>query len=296
MKVLVSGLINLENSTNVHSFPIEYQPITYAFNEVEFHISGVVYNVLMALRSLGTDATPLTLLGEDEIGDMIVSSLVWKDINTSYCYRELEHTCTSTVLFDDNGARRIYCDLKDLQEKEVDIPEDIFDAYIITNTNFNAPLAEHFHKLGKPVFTDVHTLSDIHDEYNARFMRNADVLFLSNENIQDEKQFILDLENEYHNKVIVMGCGSEGALMLYNGEITKIAAIKTRTVKNTVGAGDALFSCFVHFYLKGMEPIECLRYATLFASYKISASGGAEGFLSEKELKTLYEKMANYIQ
>ena len=116
MKILVSGLINLESSTNVHSFPVEYQPITYAFNEVNYSISGVAYNVLLALRSLGDEAIPLSIVGEDPIGDMVISDLVWKNISPKYIQRDMDNTPTSTVLFDDEGNRRIYCDLKDIQD------------------------------------------------------------------------------------------------------------------------------------------------------------------------------------
>lgn len=296
MKILVSGLMNLENSTNVHSFPIEYAPITYAYNEVDFHVSGVAYNVLVALCSLGDKAIPMTLLGEDRIADFIVTNLVWMEIPTKYCYQTMEHTCTSTVLYDDNGDRRIFCDLKDIQEQEIEDTDEEFDAYVLTNINFNAKLIEKYHKLGKPVFTDVHAISDIKDEYNSRFMRNADVLFLSDENVDNPQEFIKEIENEYKNKVVVMGCGAQGALMMYDGVLTQIDAIKLKGVVNTVGAGDALFSAFVHFYLKGLEPIECLKFATVFASYKISKSGGAEGFLSEKDLLALKEKVDSLIK
>jgi sugar/nucleoside kinase (ribokinase family) len=55
-----------------------------------------------------------------------------------------------------------------------------------------------------------------------------------------------------------------------------------------VGAGDALFSCFLHFYLDGDEPILALRKATVFAAYKIGESGASLGFLPEDELHRLF--------
>ena len=58
-------------------------------------------------------------------------------------------------------------------------------------------------------------------------------------------------------------------------------------MKNTVGAGDALVSAFVHFYLKGEAPVEALRKASYFASYKIGESGASKGFLTEEALLKL---------
>ena len=296
MKILVSGLINLETSTNVHTFPIEYEPITYAFNEVKTSISGVGYNVLIALNTLGDKAIPLALVGEDTIGDLIISDLAWKEITTRYIQQELDKTPVSTVLYDDNGDRRIFCDLKDIQEKTIEELDEEFDAYVLTNINYNASLIEKYHNEGKKIFTDVHAISEINDEYNARFMANADVLFLSDENVQNPFEFIRELQSKYNNEVVVMGCGSQGSLLLYNGELTQVDALKIKEVKNTVGAGDALFSAFVHFYLKGNNPLECLKLATIFASYKITSSGGANGFLPEKDLLELYQKLESNIK
>lgn len=291
MKILVSGLINLETSTNVHSFPIEYEPITYAFNEVETSISGVGYNVLMALLTLGDKAIPMAVIGEDIIGDLIISDLAWKEVTTRYIQQDLQKTPISTVLFDDEGNRRIYCDLKDIQDKTIEEPDDEFDAYVLTNINFNKPLIEKYHKEGKKTFCDVHAISDINDEYNSVFMSNSDVLFLSDENVNNPFEFIKELQSKYKNEVVVMGCGSQGALMLFENVLYQIDALKIKNVKNTVGAGDALFSAFVHFYLKNNNPLDCLKLATIFASYKISECGGSNGFLPEKDLLELSKKL-----
>ena len=59
-------------------------------------------------------------------------------------------------------------------------------------------------------------------------------------------------------------------------------------VVNTVGAGDALFSCFLHSYAKGLSPLESLHRAQLFASAKIGTSGASNGFITEQQLESLY--------
>ena len=66
-----------------------------------------------------------------------------------------------------------------------------------------------------------------------------------------------------------------------------IPAVSIRPVVNTVGAGDALFSAFAHFYVKGNDPTEALSKATVFASYKIGESGASKGFLTEDALSAL---------
>jgi len=63
-----------------------------------------------------------------------------------------------------------------------------------------------------------------------------------------------------------------------------VPAVQTRAVFNTIGAGDALFSCFLHDYLRQGDALSALQRAVIFASYKIGAVGAADGFLSAAEL------------
>lgn len=64
--------------------------------------------------------------------------------------------------------------------------------------------------------------------------------------------------------------------------------MQTRLIVNTIGAGDALFSAFVHYFAKAKDPRDALKRAMVFASYKIGATGAADGFLDESGLEELY--------
>ncbi len=90
----------------------------------------------------------------------------------------------------------------------------------------------------------------------------------------------------YRPQVLVIGQGAAGALLglAQDDSLTHFPAVETRPVMNTIGAGDALFSGFLHGYLTTHDPAAALRMATVFASWKIGVSGGAEGFLTAAEL------------
>ena len=108
------------------------------------------------------------------------------------------------------------------------------------------------------------------DDYNRDFLKAADIVFLSDEGVQTSpEELIQGIYQLYHNKIIVMGCGSKGALLFEaeTGKITMVPAVTTRPIVSTSGAGDALFSTFLHFYVKGDSPIDSLRKATYVASY-----------------------------
>lgn len=298
-KILVSGLINVEANVCVGRFPVEYSPIEYAFHQTGVDFSGVALNIINALDCLGDAVVPVSILGKDSAAQTILSGFKDRNIPCSLLDCRMEQTCTSVVLFEDSGRRKIYCDLKDVQSlvfpfEKIRDAAAACDALIICNINFNDELIKNARSLGKTVFTDVQDLSDIHDAYNRRFLENADIVFLSDEKIPGRHEdFLLSLYHEYKNKVIVLGQGKSGALILNSeeGTVCSIESVQTRPVVNTVGAGDALCSCFAHYYVKGEKPLDCLKRAVTFASWKIGESGGAKGFADEKRLDELCSGM-----
>lgn len=161
---------------------------------------------------------------------------------------------------------------------------------VACNINFNRNLLKKAKADGKLIATDVHVLSDIEDVYNMDFMQCADILFLSDEAIRtDAEDFLMEIEKRYGNEIIVLGQGSEGALMYVKkqGKFYDFPAVKTGRIVNTVGAGDALFSGFIHYYAKGADVTEALKKAEIFASYKIGFDGVANGFADEQKIEEL---------
>lgn len=228
----------------------------------------------------------------EEEGNRIERKMRRDDISV-HLFHSLKQTPVSVVLYDDDGRRQIYCDLKDIQEKQLQEEnyEELLakcDVVAACNISFNRPLLRRAKELGKMVATDVHVLSDIRDEYNQDFLRAADILFLSDEGLPCAPEVFLDqLSTAYPFKIGVIGLGSKGA-MLYDrekDEIYHLAAAKTKHVVNNVGAGDALFSAFVHFFGQGMEAIPALERAQIFAAKKISFSGASVGFPYEAEVE-----------
>ena len=293
-KIFVSGLLNIETTLKVDSFPIAYSPIEYPFYGLNTSISGVGYNIAKALTTLGENISLFSVIGEDGHGFLIKDVLKKEGIKTNNIIIS-DSTAESVVIYDKNGMRKIYCDLKNLQDiNPFEHPEDYIpkvDDYaiaVITNINFNRPLLPFFKNNHVTIATDVHILGDVNEAYSQEFMEYADILFLSNEAIKEkESEFARELYNKFHNKIIVIGCGEEGALAYLGDSDTFIyeKAVAPLGIVNTVGAGDALFSSFIHFYNKGYDVESCLKHAVVFAGLKISTSGGAKGFFNEETLK-----------
>lgn len=136
--ILISGLINTETTVRVRQFPVNYYPIDYPFFGVNTAVSGVAYNISKALKTLGDDVTLLTMTGRDFPAEYIQSQLCTAGIGTDWVKPRLKETPNSVVLYDGEGKRQIYCDLKDIQETPYDFPEDICrDADVVAACNIN---------------------------------------------------------------------------------------------------------------------------------------------------------------
>lgn len=294
-KILVSGLLNVETTVSVRGFPINYYPIDYPFFGVNSNVAGVGCNIAKALTALGDDVILNSFVGSDFEADRIISDLESHGISTGGVKRELKSTPVSVILFDPDGRRQVYCDLKDIQEHTVN-PESMTealvtaDAAVLCNINFNRELIKEARRMNKLTATDVHVLRTVEDDYNRDFMENADILFLSDEGLPcPADEFIRRLNARYHNSVIVMGLGAKGALLLDSAQnrLVHVAAYAGAKVVNTVGAGDSLFSSFLHYYVKGMSAEDSLRRAVVFAGIKIGFNGAGIGFCGEDEIEAV---------
>lgn len=295
MKLFVSGLINIETNLKIRAFPITYYPIDYPFFGIKSAVSGVGFNVVKAARTLGDEVEFCSFTGKDVEAKRVYAALDECGVGRGTVFDVLDETPASVVLRDNSGRRQIYCDLKDIQERTVD-PAAVdgamknADVCVLCNINFNRPLLDAAKRLGKTIATDVHVLSDLHDNYNLDFLKSADILFLSDEDLpMPPHDFLIALKNEYAVKIIVMGLGSRGAA-LYERDtdtVTFVPSVNIGGVVNTVGAGDALFTSFIHYYGKH-GAIEALKRAQVFAALKIRHDGGAVGFSTEQEVEEVY--------
>jgi ribokinase len=291
-KILVAGLTNIEITLKVESFPINYSPVLYPFHGINSSVSGVGFNVAKALTRLGNSVNFLSLVGKDAAQKLIKQALSDEDIRGKFILDRLKQTPHSVVIYDPYGNRQINVDLKDIQDSFY--PQVLFEQAlaecslaVLCNINFSRPFLDAARRAGKPIATDVHAIHNIEDSYNRDYMAAANILFMSHERLpcspEDWAKWVMHV---YGTDIIVIGLGAEGALLSVRQDnfIERIPAVYTRPVVNSIGAGDALFSSFIHYYQQTNDPYEAIRKAVVYASYKIGATSAADGFLSQDEL------------
>jgi acarbose 7IV-phosphotransferase len=295
-KILVCGLINIETTLQIDSFPIHYSPVRYPFFGIESSVSGVGFNIAKALSVLGDSARFCSVIGGDDAAELVKIALQRNNIDQKYVIQALEKTPQSVILYDRDGKRHINTDLKDIQEARY--PGELFrDAVkdcslaVLCNINFSRPFLEETRKAGVPVATDVHVISSLEDPYNTDYMKHSNILFMSDEHLPcSPGDWIKRVHQKFGNQIVVIGMGSKGALLFVekDNNISHFPAVPVGDIINTTGAGDALFSCFVHYFSKDANPYEAMQKAVLFASYKTGARSASDGFLEEGALEELY--------
>ena len=297
--ILVAGLVNVEMTVAIDGFPINYAPVRYNMHGIKSSVSGVGFNIAKALTTLGNHVDFLTMLGDDTAGHLIENELTTLGISTEYVSRQLDSSPQSAILYTPDGERAIYTDLKDIQEQVY--PVQSFEQSlsktqiaVLANINFSRPLLSLAQQAGIPIATDIHAISDINDDYNRDYMRHATILFQSHENLpMSPDEWIQLVWKTYGTPIVVVGLGADGAKIgvRKDNRVQYIPAVYTRPVINTIGAGDSLFSSFVHTYAKTHDPYLAIKKAVVFASYKVGGNGGADGFLSADELDEWYARI-----
>lgn len=299
-RILVSGSINIETTVQIDGFPLNYFPVRYPFFGLNTTVSGVGYNVACALHTLGNSVKFLSLVGRDVNSAIVRDALTERGIYNGHVISALSQTAQSVILYAPDGRRQIHVDLKDNQT--IPYPIERFetaltgcDVAVLCNINYSRPFLSRAHQSGKLVATDVHAIGNLDDDYNRDFMANADILFMSDEHLPTSPEhWSREVFGRYGAvRVVVVGMGEKGAFLAVRADnaYQHFPAVLPRPLVNTIGAGDSLFSAFVHEYARHSNPYEALRKAIVFAGYKIGANGGAEGFLKESELDSLYARM-----
>lgn len=294
-RILVSGLINIETTLQVEDFPIVYEPVRFPFFGIQSSVSGVGYNVAKALTVLGDDVRFLSLIGEDMAGRLVLDSLAADGIAGERVITALRQTPQSAILYDRTGRRGINTDLKDIQDAIY--PPDRFveavagcELAALCNINFARPFLARVQALGIPIATDVHTIADLEDAYDHDFMAAASILFMSDERLPCAPEaWVRRIWDRYRAEVVVVGLGAQGALLGVRRDhfLERLPAVRTRPVVSTIGAGDALFSAFLHCYAASGDPYAALQRAIVFASYKIGETSASQGFLNEATLEEI---------
>ena len=292
-KFLVAGVTQIETIVRVDKIPVSYAPLSNVQNSIYTAMGGDAYNESLALKWLGDDVTFMSIVGRNQDLGLINPPDRRITLSTDYIIPQMQETPTEVVLYDKERKQQIFEDIKDLRENVYDMNvvtpiAGACDMMVLANANFCRPFAKTAAELGKPIAVNIRSYNPEKEKYNTDFLEPAKVLYFSDDTLsEDPYDFIDRMASTYGTEIIILGQGSEGLILFDKTKDIKAhyKTVKTNEVVNTIGAGNALFACFLHFYMETGDSVNAIKNALLFASYKIGFMGTSNGFMTVDQLE-----------
>ena len=293
-KFLVAGFVQMETIVKVDALPLPYKQFESIPESVNTSIGGAGFNEAMALRWLGNDIDFMSMVARNMSKRQIDAYLKINDVNlsTDFVLPLLDGMPTSVILYC-KGIKQTFEDVKDIRHVPYDL--ELFerqiqdkDMVLISNCNFCRPVISLAKKYHKPLALNVRSMRAEKIAYKEDFLAAADILYISDDDLEcDPYDCIKECRDKYDPEIIIMGIGAKGVI-LYTKEdnsVLEYKPVKTNEIVNTVGAGNALFPAFLHYYTKTKDAKESIKNALLFTSYKIGFVGTSNGFMTEDQIE-----------
>lgn len=293
-KFAVAGIVQVETIVRVDDIPVKYSPVVNVPDTIFTYVGGDAYNERVALKALGDEVEFFTMVGKQDI-----RGVLWDEDfmgEGDYVLPVLDSTPNAVILYDNQRQQQIFEDIKDMRDAGFNLElfkekiEDV-DAVVLANANFCRPLATAAKEAGKLLAVNFRGFTEEKMHYNEDFFKLADIIYVSDDNIVGSAdEFVRKIADEYPAKIIILGQGAAGLTILSKEDdlLAHYKPVKTNGIVNTSGAGNSLFSCFLHSYVSTGDAVHAVKKALLFASYKIGFMGTSVGFLTEEELEHWY--------
>ena len=293
-KIMVAGFVQMETIVKVDGFPLSYKQFESIPDIINTSIGGAGFNEAMALKWLGNDVDFMSMVSRHMSNAQIEAYLKINevDLSTEYVLPLLDGMPTSVILYS-KGKKQTFEDVKDIRHVDYDVKlleshiQDK-DMVLISNCNFCRPIIALAKKYNKPLALNVRSMRAEKIVNKEDFLKAADILYISDDDIEEDPyDCIKSCKEKYDPEIVIMGVGENGVIIYTREDNSFIdyKPVQTNEIVNTIGAGNALFSSFLHYYVKTKNPREAIKNALLFASYKIGFVGTSNGFMTEEQIQ-----------
>jgi sugar/nucleoside kinase (ribokinase family) len=241
-------------------------------------LGGTSAGKALNLRRLGAEVTLCTLLGDDATGERIGREL--RAAGVDVLARRSGNGSERHVNLMDPAGRRlsVYLTLPEPDPAGDDVRERCdaalagADAVVVDLADHSRPVLAAARARGRTVWCDLHNY-DGRSAFHAEFRDAADMLFVSDERLDDPEGFLHD-QIARGRRVVVCTRGADGAIGLEaGGEIVRVPAEPVPEVVDTNGAGDAFFAGFLTAHLAGRDLPGCLRNGAHVAAACVRSPG-----------------------
>ena len=282
-KVFVHGLSALDLIHTVSDLPKYAEK--YKSNSVYVSIGGNAANASVALSRLGIKVFLSTVIGNDEVGNILKQKLLSENIDLSHThFIDDFKTSISSIIIDKNGERLVLNnrEFNDLVIKN-NIDYGIFDGFLFDSRDIKNSLKilEQIKNIKKPKVLDAeeNTTDELLNYFSHVVFSYQGLKSFTGINNIERALKIFANTSEFQTLVTN---GEHGCYYIQNKKIKNIPAIKINAA-DTLAAGDIWHGAFLFKLIKKSSLVNSIEFANYVASLKCKKFGGSSGtpFLSE---------------
>jgi len=267
-------------------------------------LGGAPANFVYHVQELGESSVVVSCVGNDELGQEIISSLESMDMSTEFLYVDKKHsTGVSSVKVNKAGtpsylikegvawdyipASPLLCELA---SKSAAV---CFGTAAQRSELSRMTIQQFLGLMGQETIRvfDINLRQNFYSQDMIKTSLSlANVLKLNLNELSvlkkllrlngEEKKILNELSREYSLHLIALTKGSAGSILFKEGKISKHEGYRIN-VEDSVGAGDAFVAAIVTGLLRGYELDDLHKKANRVASYTCSKKGGTPSLTNE---------------
>ena len=282
-KIFVNGLSALDLIHKVSDLP--KNPEKYKSKSTFISIGGNAANASVALSRLGVKVYLSTIIGKDDIGDILKRKLISENIDLSYThFLDNYNTSISSIIIDKNGERLVLNNRKfDSLKIKKNIDYEMFDGFLFDSrdTKNSIKILKEINNIKKPKLLDAeeNTTNELLNYFSHVVFSYQGLKSFTG--LEDIKTALMTFSKRFEFKVFVTN-GEHGCYFIKDNILKNIPALKIKPV-DTLAAGDVWHGAFLLKLVSNTSLKNCIQFANYIASFKCKKFGGSSGapFLSE---------------
>ncbi len=308
--VIVVGELNVDLILNrIAAFPEIGKEILARDMTLTLGSSSAIF--ASNLSSLGSRAAFVGMIGTDQFGDLVLSSLQAKKVNTDFIIRRNDLITGATIVlnFDQDRAMITHAGamehltLTDIREEIYKNADHLHFSSFFLQPGLRPHVGEMFRKAKKyGLTTSLDTQWDPEEKWQFEYKRilpEVDV-FLPNEaellNLTGKADPVsaLDTIADYAH-VVALKQGNRGSLVMHKEKHTHLPAFLNENVVDAIGAGDSFNAGFIHQWVHKRPIDECQRFGNLTGAVSTTAAGGTTAFRDYHSVMEIAREKFGYI-
>ncbi len=303
--VIVVGELNVDLILNrIAGFPEVGKEILAQDMTLTLGSSSAIF--ASNLSSLGTRVAFIGMIGKDQFGDLVLSSLETKGVGTEFIIRrdDLNTGATIVLNFDQDRAMVTHpgamehLTVSDIHDKMLAQAGHLHFSSFFLQPGLRPDVGDMFSRaktIGLTTSLDIQWDPEEKWGFEYRKILPYVDVFLPNETEllkltgkNDLDRALVALKDFTH--IVAVKQGSRGSLVMHGDRRTQMPAFINENVVDAIGAGDSYNAGFIYQLIKKKPIEECQRFANLTGAVSTTEAGGTAAFKDYQSVMDIARK------